>query len=63
MFMYHGDADITVPYQNSVSTYNKLLANGASTELLKFKTLPGATHSTGVIPYLEDMIPTVLSLK
>jgi pimeloyl-ACP methyl ester carboxylesterase len=63
MFMYHGDADTTVPYQNSVSTYNKLLANGASTEVLKFKTLPGATHSTGVVPYLEEMIPTVLSLK
>jgi pimeloyl-ACP methyl ester carboxylesterase len=63
MFMYHGDADITVPYQNSISTYNKLLDNGASTDVVKFKTLPGATHSTGVLPYLEDMIPTVLSLQ
>lgn len=28
MFMYHGDADITVPFQNSVITYNKLIDNG-----------------------------------
>lgn len=63
MYMYHGDADITVPYQNSVNTYNKLIANGASTSVLTFTTLPGATHATGVVPYIEKFIPTLLSLK
>ncbi|MBS1488873.1 MAG: hypothetical protein JST43_14930 [Bacteroidetes bacterium] len=63
MYMYHGDADITVPYQNSVSTYNKLIANGASPSVLTFTTLPGATHATGVVPYIQDFIPILLSLK
>ncbi len=36
MFMYHGLSDATVPYQNSVDTYNKLLANGTSTGILTF---------------------------
>lgn len=63
MFMYHGDADITVPYINSVSTYSKLIANGASTSVVSLTALPGATHGTGVIPYIEDFIPKMLSLK
>ena len=63
MFMYHGDADITVPYTNSVATYNKLIANGASTSTISLTTLPGATHGTGVIPYIEDFIPKMLDLK
>jgi pimeloyl-ACP methyl ester carboxylesterase len=63
MFMYHGDADVTVPYQNSVNTYNKLIANGASTSVLTFTTLPGKTHITGVVPYIEAFIPTMISLK
>ncbi|MBS1490652.1 MAG: hypothetical protein JSS93_09000 [Bacteroidetes bacterium] len=63
MYMYHGDADITVPYQNSVATYNTLLANGASPSVLTFTTLPGATHGTGVVPYIQDFIPIMLSLK
>ena len=25
MFMYHGTADVTVPYQNSVDTYDKFI--------------------------------------
>lgn len=63
MYMYHGDADITVPYNNSVITYNKLIANGASASVVSFTSLPGATHGTGVLPYVEKFIPIMLSLK
>jgi len=41
---YHGDADVTVPYQNSVTAYDSLTANGAvSIELVM---VPGGTHET-----------------
>lgn len=63
MYMYHGDADITVPYQNSVTTYNKLISNGASTSTLTFTPLPGKTHGTGVVPYIQQFIPIMISLK
>lgn len=63
MYMYHGDADITVPYSNSVTAYNKLIANGASTSIVTLTALPGATHGTGVVPYIEDFIPKIIALK
>lgn len=63
MFMYHGDADTTVPYQNSVDTYNTLIANGASTDILKFITLPGADHGSGVQPYIEDVLPKIVAIS
>jgi len=63
IFMYHGDADVTVPFENSEITYNKLIANGASPDILKFYVIEGGTHSTGVIPYIEDFIPRMLELK
>jgi pimeloyl-ACP methyl ester carboxylesterase len=61
--MYHGDADVTVPYQNSQITYDKLIANGTSTSVLTLTKLPGATHYTGVFPYLELVLPQLLSAK
>ncbi|MBI3482429.1 MAG: alpha/beta hydrolase [Bacteroidetes bacterium] len=63
MYMFHGDADITVPYQNSVNTYNKFISNGASTSVLTFTSFPGKTHGTGVFPYIEAFIPIMVSLK
>lgn len=63
VFMYHGDADITVPYQNSVDSYNKLLAGGASTEIVSFTTLNGGTHATGVGPYLENFIKEIINIE
>lgn len=63
MFMYHGDADITVPHQNSVITYNKLISSGASPSVVTFTSLPGATHYTGIFPYLESILPKIMSLK
>lgn len=63
VFMYHGNADITVPFQNSVSSYNKYIENGASPNIVTFYTLEGATHTTGFFPYAEDFIPRMLDLK
>ena len=63
MYMYHGDADTTVPYQNSVDTYNRLIDNGASPFILTFTSFPGKTHSSGLEPYIEAFVPTMLSLK
>lgn len=63
MFMYHGDADITVPYQNSVDVYAKLLANGASADVVSFTTLSGGTHGTGVGPYIEHFASEIFRLE
>ena len=63
MHMYHGDADVTVPYANSQLTYNKLIANGASTSVVTFTALPGATHYTGIFPYIEKILPDILKQK
>jgi pimeloyl-ACP methyl ester carboxylesterase len=63
MYMYHGDADTTVPYQNSEVTYQQLLANGTSPGIIEFITLPGATHGSGVQPYIEDMVAKLLELS
>jgi pimeloyl-ACP methyl ester carboxylesterase len=62
MFMYHGLSDTTVPYQNSVDTYNALLANGTSTDVLTLTSLEG-THSSAIDPYIADLIEKLLSLK
>lgn len=61
--MYHGDADTTVPYQNSVITYEQLISNGASASTIEFITLPGADHGSGIEPYVEDFMPRLLSLS
>lgn len=41
VFIVHGDADPTVPYQQSVDLHQKLLAAGVKTE---FITVPGGLH-------------------
>jgi pimeloyl-ACP methyl ester carboxylesterase len=63
MFMYHGDADVTVPYQNSVDTYEKFLDNGASPNTVSLRTIEGGDHGTGFIPYVEDFVDKLLVLK
>lgn len=63
MFMYHGDADVTVPFENSVITYNKLIGNGATNDVIKFFVIQGADHATGAGPYILDIIPKMLALK
>jgi pimeloyl-ACP methyl ester carboxylesterase len=63
IFMYHGDADVTVPLSNSQVTYDKLIANGTSSSVLTLTILPGSDHRGGVIPYVELFIPELLELK
>ena len=63
MFMYHGTADITVPYQNSVDTYNNFITNGVNSSLVEFIPLESQTHSTGAIPYILDIFDKFENLK
>lgn len=63
MYMYHGTADITVPYQNSVTTYDKLIDGGASTSIVSFTSLENGTHSSGIVPYVTDVVSVFKDLK
>ncbi|MEQ8520232.1 MAG: lipase family protein [Cytophagales bacterium] len=63
MFMYHGTADITVPYQNSIDTYDQLIENGASENIVTFTPLQDATHGTGVIPYIGELTKELTILR
>lgn len=63
IFMYHGSSDVTVPYQNSVTSFQQYLDNGASPSVVKFYTIEGANHFTGFLPYAEDFVPRLLDLK
>lgn len=62
MYMYHGISDTTVPYQNSVDTYNTMITNGASSSLVTLTPVTG-THSTAITPYIADFIPKLFALK
>lgn len=61
MYMYHGDADVTVPYENSVQVYERFTASGSTS--IEFVTLPGADHTSGIGPYIESFFPVMLSLR
>ncbi len=50
MIMYHGSADITVPYENSVEVFNHFNSNKVS-----LISITEGTHATSFIPYLEDL--------
>lgn len=63
MYMYHGDADITVPYQTSVDTYNHFIEKGASETVVSLVNLEGKTHSSGLTPFIEHFIPILLDLR
>lgn len=63
MYMYHGTADITVPFENSQSSYNKLLSAGASADKVSFTTIEGANHSSGIAPYIISIITLFDDLK
>lgn len=63
IYMYHGTADITVPFDNSVVTYDKLIAGGASPSLVTFTSLEGKTHATGAIPYFDDFLVKFDAMK
>ncbi len=59
MYLSHGDADLVVPYEASVEAYNYFITNGASTEVVTFKTYEGLDHGPAVSPYLEDVFNTL----
>lgn len=61
-YMYHGDMDTTVPYVNSVVTYDTFIANGARENTIHFTTLTGTDHTTAVKPYIEDFLPKMIGM-
>ena len=63
MYLFHGDADITVPYQNTIDTYDAFLASGTSSEIITLTTFEGADHYTGFVPYLENFLNTIMKLE
>jgi pimeloyl-ACP methyl ester carboxylesterase len=63
MHMYHGDADITVPYHTSIDTYEQFIESGVSSDLVTMTTMVGATHYTGFIPYLEHFFAKVIDME
>ncbi|MGC3948477.1 MAG: alpha/beta fold hydrolase [Chryseolinea sp.] len=62
MYMYHGTSDKTVPFENSKHTYDALIANGASPDVVTFTQLPG-DHTTAVTPYVADLLTKIWALK
>ncbi len=63
MFMYHGTEDITVPYKNSVDTYNNFISLGADKNIIEFIDLVGENHSSGSLPYIVDIFDKFNELK
>ena len=63
MIMYHGTDDITVPYQNSVDTYNSFISLGADKNIVKFIDLIGENHSSGSLPYIVSLFDEFEKLK
>jgi len=62
MFMYHGESDTTVPYENSLSTYESLISNGASESVLTLIPLSG-DHNSALQPYILDFVPKLWALR
>lgn len=56
VFLYHGDADATVPFENTQITYDELIARGADPANLHLITLEGRDHASGLQPYIEDLV-------
>ena len=63
MIMYHGTDDITVPYQNSVDTYNSFISLGADKNIIEFIDLTGEDHSSGSLPYIVSLFDEFEKLK
>ena len=63
MIMYHGTDDITVPYQNSVDTYNSFISLGADENIVEFIDLIGENHSSGSLPYVVSLFDEFEKLK
>jgi len=59
--LYHGSADKIVPIENSQTTYNQLLDNGA--DQLTLTTFENKTHSSAFIPMFKDATLWFMVLK
>ncbi len=59
--LYHGTADIMVPYVNSEVTFNAMKAANAPN--LKFIPVPGGGHGSSLEPMIRDLIPWMESLR
>ena len=59
--LYHGTADDYVPFFNSQDAFTAMKARGATDVILV--PLPGANHSTGVLPFLVGMLTEWQPLK
>lgn len=56
--IYHGDADLTVPYTNSLILSNSF--SGSAN--FSMHTLPGKNHLSGAIPFMKETLLWFLSL-
>ncbi len=63
MFMFHGNADVTVPYENSVEVYNHFIESGASADVVTFTVIEGGTHYSGFGPYILSLYTQLQELK
>ena len=62
LYLYHGETDTTVPFENSQVTYTKLISNGASTDIVSLTPLAG-DHGGAVTPYLLDFVPKLWAMR
>lgn len=63
MYMYHGTADETVPYSNSLSVYNQLITNGASPATVTLTSIEDGTHGTAFVPYVEALVTKLVEIN
>ncbi|MHC2990730.1 hypothetical protein OB13_03735 [Pontibacter sp. HJ8] len=59
--LYHGTADVIVPYANSEQTYQRMKAAGAPD--LTLVPIPDGTHESSFIPMLKDLVPWMQSFE
>jgi pimeloyl-ACP methyl ester carboxylesterase len=62
LFLYHGEDDTTIPYENSLNTFVAFIGLGSTPDDVKLIALPG-THSTAIGPYIQDFFPKLLALR
>jgi pimeloyl-ACP methyl ester carboxylesterase len=59
--LYHGTADVIVPFANSEHTYQRMKAAGAPN--LTLVPIKNGTHGSSLIPMLADLIPWMQSFE
>ncbi|GGG21218.1 lipase family protein [Pontibacter amylolyticus] len=59
--LYHGTADVIVPYANSQQTYERMKSAGAPN--LELIPIQNGNHGSSLIPMLVDLIPWMQSFE